>query len=63
MKWVRERQSQASTNLLRKISGNKCQYLHDKMDSQIQRDLKYNEIIFKLFHTILGKVQAEGKPM
>ena len=49
--------------MLKKISGNKCQYLHDKMDSQIQRDLKYNEIIFKLFHTILGKVQAEGKPM
>lgn len=39
------------------------QYLHDKMDSQIQRYLKYNEITFKLFHTILGKVQVEGKPM
>lgn len=39
------------------------QYLHDKIDSQIQCDLKYNEIIFKLFHTIFGKVQVEGKPM
>ena len=39
------------------------QYLHDKVDSQTQCVLKYNEIIFKLFHIILKKVQVEGKPL
>ena len=40
---VRERQSQASTNLLKKKKSWKWrfQYLHDKTDSQIQCDLKF----------------------